>query len=112
MATAPTLSIDGTKLRELRKLMGDDLKGFAARAGITFQYLSQIELGRRRRVSPPTFVRICNALGVTNRREMLASSPDRSSCQGLRADSSCGGAAAADGPRRPGSGLTAARQGG
>lgn len=67
----PTVEIDGAKLRELRVRTGENLKAFAARAGITFQYLSQLELGVRRQVSPPTFVRICDALGVANRLDMM-----------------------------------------
>lgn len=78
IAGSPGVEINGAKLRELRKLMGDDLKAFAGRAGITIQYLSQLELGARRRVSPSTFVRICNALGVDDRREMVLPEVTRS----------------------------------
>jgi transcriptional regulator with XRE-family HTH domain len=56
--------IDGAKVRELRQNHGHTLKDFAPKAGITFQYLSLIERGDRPTVSPPVFVRICDALGI------------------------------------------------
>ncbi|MFG2056646.1 helix-turn-helix domain-containing protein [Micromonospora sp. NPDC048930] len=67
------VEIDGAKLRELRQLSGDRLVTFAPKCGISKQYLSQIERGDRPRVSPPTYARICLALGV-NRRTLLRTS--------------------------------------
>ncbi len=65
--TAPivtsSVEIDGAKLREMRKLKGDTLKGFAAKCGISFTFLSQLERGDRN-ATPPVFARICNALGL------------------------------------------------
>lgn len=61
------VEINGPLVRELRKLSGDDLVTFAPKAAITFQYLSQIELGVRPTVSPAVFVRICTALGIARR---------------------------------------------
>lgn len=63
------VAIDGAKLRELRQMAGFTLSEFAPTCGITFQYLSQIELGVRRRVSPPVYVRICEALKLTGPRQ-------------------------------------------
>jgi transcriptional regulator with XRE-family HTH domain len=65
-----TVSIDGAKVRELRKTSGLNLVDLAPKCGISFQYLSQIERGDRPRVRPPTFARICKALGV-DRRKLL-----------------------------------------
>ncbi|MBN1174222.1 MAG: helix-turn-helix transcriptional regulator [Micromonosporaceae bacterium] len=65
------VAIDGAKVRELRKLAGFTLKDFAPQCGIGFQYLSQIERGDRQFVSPPTFAKICDALNIENRRDML-----------------------------------------
>lgn len=65
------VAIDGDKLRELRQLSGETLVGFAPKLGITFQYLSQIERGDRTHVSPPTYAKICDALGLEDRRELL-----------------------------------------
>ncbi|MDM4722791.1 helix-turn-helix transcriptional regulator [Micromonospora sp. WMMA1363] len=63
------IGIDGEKLRELRKLQGKTLGEFAPTCGITLQYLSQIERGDRRRVSPPVYARICAALKLTGPRQ-------------------------------------------
>lgn len=65
------VEIDGTKLRELRKLTGHTLIDFAPKCGVSFQFLSQIERGDKLRVSPPTYARICDALGLDDRRELL-----------------------------------------
>lgn len=58
------VQIAGDEVRRRRKLLGDNLVTFAPKAGITFQYLSQIETGVRQQVSPAVFVRICDALGI------------------------------------------------
>lgn len=66
-----SVEIDGAQLRELRKLSGETLVTFAPKCGIGYQYLSQIERGDRPRVSPPTYARICDALGIKDRRKLL-----------------------------------------
>ncbi|MBM0235886.1 helix-turn-helix transcriptional regulator [Micromonospora sp. ATA32] len=58
--------IDGHRIRELRKQSGLSVTALAARIGITPQYLSQIERGHRPTVSPSTFNRIVDAMGVEN----------------------------------------------
>lgn len=71
-APAPAgVDIDGAQVRELRKLLGATLTGFAEHCGISFQYLSQIERGDRPRVSAPVFAKICDELGVEDRRRLL-----------------------------------------
>lgn len=63
MATEPPgVHIAGGLLRKLRKLAGHNLVPFALLAGISFQYLSQIERGDRKSVSPEVFAAICDAL--------------------------------------------------
>lgn len=65
MAISPAgVEIDGSEVRRIRKLLGDNLVTFAPKCGITFQYLSQIETGVRMHVSPEVFARICDALGL------------------------------------------------
>lgn len=72
MATEPPgVHIAGDLLRRLRKLNGDNLVTFATKVGITFQYLSQIERGDRKTVSPEVFGWICDELGIQDRRELL-----------------------------------------
>lgn len=71
-APAPAgVDIDGARVRELRKLLGATVTDFAERCGISFQYLSQIERGDRQRVSAPVFAKICDKLGVEDRRTLL-----------------------------------------
>jgi transcriptional regulator with XRE-family HTH domain len=67
------VAINGTQVRRARKLRGKTIKQFAVTCGISFQYLSQIERGDRKTVSPATFVRICDALGIhaENREELV-----------------------------------------
>lgn len=65
------VEINGALVRELRKLAGHTQPMFAELAGISFQYVSAIERGDRKTVSPPVFVRICDALGIEDRRELI-----------------------------------------
>jgi transcriptional regulator with XRE-family HTH domain len=65
--TTPTgVEVDGTALRELRKRLGYTVSEFAPLVPISFGYLSQIERGWRKSVSPPTFQRLVSALGIHN----------------------------------------------
>lgn len=66
-----SVAINGAQVRELRKLSGATVTDLAERCEISVQYLSAIERGDRPRVSSPVFVRICDSLGVENRRELL-----------------------------------------
>lgn len=72
---APTdasgVAVDGAEVRRRREQMGLTVADLAPLCGITPGALSHIELGRRR-PSPPVFARICDALHVVNRRELLA----------------------------------------
>lgn len=65
------VAIDGAQVRELRKLSGKTITGLAESCGISFQYLSFIERGDRATVSAPVFARICDALGVIDRRDLV-----------------------------------------
>lgn len=65
----------GDLLRRLRKLNGDNLVTFATKAGISFQYLSQIERGDRKSVSPEVFVAICDALDLAKKDRALVMAP-------------------------------------
>lgn len=62
--TPAGVQIAGGIVREERKLLGDNLRTFAPKVGITIGYLSQIERGDRKSVSPAVFARICAALGI------------------------------------------------
>lgn len=63
--------IDGAALRELRKISGLSVTEAAGKIGIAVAYLSQIERGDRRTVSPATFGRICDVMGVKDRKTLL-----------------------------------------
>lgn len=60
----PGVAVAGGELRRLRKLSGDNLEAFAAKVGVSLQYVSQIELGVRKSVSPRVFASICDSLGI------------------------------------------------
>jgi transcriptional regulator with XRE-family HTH domain len=78
--TAPTITssasveIDPEKLRELRQEQGFKQTALAERCGISSQYVSQLETGFRKRVSPDLFVRLCDALSIpAGQRRVLRS---------------------------------------
>lgn len=64
------VEVNGDKLREKRQLAGYKLVDFAEICGLSFQFLSEVERGTKR-MSPPNYARICDALGITDRRELL-----------------------------------------
>lgn len=63
--------MDGPETRRRRKLLGMTVAELADRVGITPAYVRHIEIGIRH-PSPPIFARICDALGVEDRNELLA----------------------------------------
>lgn len=66
------VAIDGLEVRRRRKLRGESMSDFAGPCGISDSYLSLIETGQRRTVSPRVYAAICDVLGVQDRRELLA----------------------------------------
>jgi transcriptional regulator with XRE-family HTH domain len=72
---SPSVEIDRDVLRETRQLSGFTQVELARRARISNQYVSQLENGYRTHVSPPTFVRLCDALLIRpqGRRKLLKS---------------------------------------
>lgn len=67
------VAVDGTAIRQKRKLAGLNMSDLADKAGISGAYISHIERGRRKTISPRVFAAICDALGVENRRELMTS---------------------------------------
>jgi transcriptional regulator with XRE-family HTH domain len=65
-----SVEVNGDELRERRQLAGYTLVDFAEICGLSFQFLSEVERGTKR-VSPPNYARICDALGITDRKELL-----------------------------------------
>lgn len=65
--------IDGQEVKRRRGLQGDTSEAFATKCRVSPAYISHIERGRRQNVSPPVFVRICDALGIDepNRKQLV-----------------------------------------
>lgn len=75
--TTANVAINGDELRRRRWLAGETQDSFAALADISPAYISHIEAGRRTTISPPYFVRICNALGIPEAdRELMIRNQD------------------------------------
>lgn len=72
------VEVDGNAIRELRKQLGFTITGLAPRVPMSIGYLSQIERGTRKVVSPPKFRELVSALGI-------ASTPEKITSQGRRA---------------------------
>lgn len=68
---SPNVAINGAAIRARRKELGENLQTFAPRVPVSFTYLSQLETGRRARVSPLTFRRLAAALDMADRADEL-----------------------------------------
>lgn len=66
-----TYTVNGLKVRELRKAAGVEVADMAETAGISRRYLSHIENGTRTRMRPERYQRLRTALGATQ-KELLA----------------------------------------
>lgn len=69
--TSTNIEINGFAVRELRKRNGDSVQELADALGVQRAYVTKIELGHSRRVSPRVFNRLLTALAVTDRRALL-----------------------------------------
>lgn len=67
-----TIEIHGPALREIRVRSGISVMALAKEVGIQRPYVSKIELGHSRRVSPEVFNGFIRALGITDRRCIMA----------------------------------------
>lgn len=66
-----TLDINGFAVREFRKRTDLSVQELADAVGVQRAYVTKIELGHSRRVSPRVFNRLLTALGITDRRALL-----------------------------------------
>jgi hypothetical protein len=64
-------AMDGAWLRRQRERIGLSKDQMAQTLSISAAYLHQLERGRRARVSPALFARICDAAGIEDRLEVL-----------------------------------------
>lgn len=67
-----SVRIDRRKLRRARQLMGLNQLELAEASGLKGPYISHLETGRRRTLSPGAYARICDALAIQDRTELLA----------------------------------------
>jgi transcriptional regulator with XRE-family HTH domain len=70
--TPPSVEVNGFAYREIRIRSGIDPGPCADQAGISRPHLVKIERGQRIRVTPSTFAGLMNALGISDRRAILA----------------------------------------
>lgn len=80
-ATSPTtIEVNGYALREIRVRSGLEIAPLAEQVEVTRSYLAKIELGHSVRVSPKVYAALLSALGIQDRRVLLAN-PHRSAAE-------------------------------
>jgi len=72
MNTATNIDIHGPAVREIRLRSGVSVQELAEAMGVTRAYVAKIELGHSRRVSPKAFNALLAALGIHDRRAIMA----------------------------------------
>jgi transcriptional regulator with XRE-family HTH domain len=72
MTPKASIAINGAALREIRIRTGVAAVKLAKQLGISKAYMSQLEHGRRDRVSPELFVALCKALNIEDQRALRA----------------------------------------
>lgn len=73
MSTTPTtIEVHGPAVREIRMRSGIGVAQLAATVGVQRPYIAKLELGHSRRVSPKVFNALLAALGIQDRRAILA----------------------------------------
>jgi transcriptional regulator with XRE-family HTH domain len=76
--TSPNVAVNATELRRRRQIRGENLTEFAKHCGLSLGYVSLIESGARPTISPAAFARICDALGITDRTQLMADVKEQS----------------------------------
>lgn len=71
MATT-SIEVNGFAIREIRIILGVDMDELAERVDVKRPYINKIELGHSPRVSPKVFASLMKALGLRDRRAILA----------------------------------------
>jgi transcriptional regulator with XRE-family HTH domain len=67
----PSPEIDGPLLRRMRKIAGMSASELARRVEVAPTYMAAIERGDRPTISPALYARICDAMGIVDRTELL-----------------------------------------
>ncbi len=68
----PGVAVNGDAMRRKRQLLGLNITQFARLSGIHLTTISHIERGRRKTVTPATFAKICEHLGLTTPAARIA----------------------------------------
>lgn len=66
------ITINPAALRHIRRLTGLGVAQLGVEVGVTASYISNMEAGRRKSVSPAVFAALCRVLRVTDRRALMA----------------------------------------
>lgn len=64
------------RMRRRRHIQGLSQTRLAENMQVDKSYISLVESGKRRAVSPEAFVRLCDALGIEDREELIDDSDD------------------------------------
>lgn len=68
--------INGAALREIRKRSGVSVADLAKEIGVSRPYVTKIEVGHSRRVSPEVYARLLKALDIRTYGALLAAAED------------------------------------
>lgn len=68
---SPNVPVNGDAIRARRIELGETITSLAPKIPLSVGYLSQIERGRRPRVSPPRFHLLVAALGLTKNSDSI-----------------------------------------
>jgi transcriptional regulator with XRE-family HTH domain len=69
--TTANVKVNIARMRRRRHLQGLNQTQLAKTINVDKSYISIVESGKRRNVSPEVFARWCDALGVENREELI-----------------------------------------
>lgn len=72
-----TIEVHGFALREIRELRGRTVADLAQALGVDRSYITHLEVGSKRRVSPALYHALCAELFVRDPRALLAVAPVR-----------------------------------
>lgn len=72
MSRTDTVTVNAAALRHIRRITGVGVTALAREVGVTPSYVSNIEAGRRRAVSPALFRALCDALRIEDVRVLMA----------------------------------------
>lgn len=71
------MEVHGYALREIREAKGRKVADLAESLDVDRSYITHIENGSKRRVSPEFYAALCAQLLIRDRRALLASAPIR-----------------------------------